>query len=54
MHTALCSACTNYQKQSILIDNVLKRTSNHLPTNISAENTDRINDLISKILNKKG
>jgi hypothetical protein len=53
MHTAMCSACTNYQKQSILIDTVLKRTSKHLPANIPAENTDRVNRLISKILDKK-
>jgi hypothetical protein len=53
VHTAMCSACTNYQKQSILIDNVLKHTSNHLPTSISGENADRVNNLIAKILNKK-
>ncbi|MDP1675550.1 MAG: hypothetical protein Q8L88_01700 [Bacteroidota bacterium] len=53
IHTAMCSACTNYQKQSVLIDNMLKHTSKHLPANIPAENTDHVSGLISKILNKK-
>ena len=53
MHTAMCSACTNYQKQSILIDTVLKHTSNHLAAKTSTENTDRVHNLITKILNKK-
>ena len=53
MHTAMCSACTNYQKQSLFIDTVLKHTSHHLPAKPSADNTDRVNRLISKILNKK-
>lgn len=53
MHTTLCSACAQYQQQSVLIDNLLQHAFAHLPTIASVDNTDRVNNLITKILNKK-
>jgi hypothetical protein len=52
MHTAMCKACTNYQKQSIFIDNALKYNSTN-PANNSHEHIERVNNLISKMLDKK-
>jgi len=54
MHTAMCSACTNYQKQSLFIDHLLKRSSNQeIPAINPSRHADRINTLIAKILKKK-
>ncbi|MFA6456065.1 MAG: hypothetical protein WCW40_04520 [Bacteroidota bacterium] len=53
MHTAMCSACTNYQKQSLYIDTLLKRSSiPEMPAAPPADTSDRINTLMTKILNK--
>lgn len=53
MHTAMCRACTNYQRQSIFIDNMLKHFSTNLTRRSSAEQNKQINGLIEKILGKK-
>ncbi len=48
MHTAMCSGCRNYMKQSRLINELLQKNFNTLPI---IDNTDALEAaIISKIL----
>ncbi len=47
LHTAMCSGCRNYGKQSHLIDQLLQKNFNSVPF---VENTDELEaSIISKI-----
>ena len=50
-HTAMCSACSNYEKQSYLIDRALKETRSY-PDQSHHNHVAQPDDLIERIIHK--
>jgi hypothetical protein len=49
VHTSLCDGCKAYQKQSVLLDELLKR---HLELKNNNQDVDSIKELRNRILTK--
>lgn len=50
-HTAMCSACSNYEKQSYFIDRALKETHSH-PDQSNHNHVAQSEDLVERIIQK--
>jgi len=52
MHLKICSKCANYQKQSVLIESVLKSTSVTISSSSNFKLSDVAKIRIQKVINE--
>ncbi len=52
VHTAICDACATYQKQSVVIDDMLKQSLHHDRLYNYPQQNDHLNLLIDTIIEK--
>lgn len=53
LHLSMCDKCTDYKKQSILIDNALKANRKHIPNPADLKLSESTKAMIQKALDDK-